>query len=134
MKLSILLLALLVGSVGCNRGPALVPVTGEVTFNGKPVVPGAVFIEPDGGPDGTVQRASGLLQLDGSFALRTYPHGDGAMPGKYRLYLQLGHGTKPELAAFTDVTRSPLMVIVPDAGLKDHRIELADYIKSQPRR
>ena len=134
MKLSILLFALLVSSVGCNRGPVLVPVTGEVTFNGKPVVPGAVFIEPDGGPDGTVQRASGLLQLDGSFALRTYPHGDGAMPGKYRLYLQLGHGTKPELAAFTDVTRSPLMVIVPDAGLEDHRIELADYIKGQPRR
>jgi hypothetical protein len=131
VKLSLLLFALLVGTVGCERGPALVPVTGKVTFQGKPIVPGAVFIEPDDGPDGTVLRASGLLQLDGSFALRTYPHGQGAMPGTYRLYLQLGHGTKPELAAFTDVMRSPLTVVVPEEGLKDHHIELSEHIQGK---
>lgn len=131
MKHSIILTALLVGSLGCNRGPVLVPFAGGVTFHGKPVVPGAVFIEPDSGPDGAVKRASGLLQLDGSFALRTYPHGDGAMPGKYRLYLQLGQGTKPELAGFTDVTRSPLTVVIPDAGLQGYQIELTDHIKGK---
>lgn len=129
MRIGWLIVLLAIGVAGCTRGPTLVPVTGEVAFNGKPVVPGSVHLEPVDGPDAGVMRASSLLQLDGSFTIRTYPHGEGAMPGKYRIYLQLGPGTKPDLALFTDVTKSPLLVDVPEAGLKGYHLELAEYTR-----
>ncbi len=108
---------------GCDRGPSLVPVEGRVTYNGKPVVPGAIFFEPTEGAAGSQMRASSLLQIDGSYTLRSYPHGDGAVPGDYRVYLQLGHGNQ-ELSKLTDSTHSPLAATIPEAGRKDLDFEL----------
>lgn len=109
--------------IGCGRqGPELVPVVGRVTLQGKPVVPGAIFLEPI---DDEI-RASSLLQLDGTFKLRSYPYGDGAVPGDYKVYIQLGAGAGPKTAKFTRVETSPLKITIPETGLDDYQIELSD--------
>ncbi len=108
-------------AAGCGGGPKLVPVEGKVTFNGQPLVPGSVWLIPQ---DGKGDKASGLIQLDGSFKLRTYPHGDGVVAGTYKVYLSLGGGTPPGLEACTDPEKTPLKVDVPAAGLKDWKLAL----------
>lgn len=111
-----------IANAGCSRETALVPVTGIVTWKGRPVMPGAVFFEPEAGSS----RASSLLQTDGSFVLRTYPAGNGALPGSYTVYIQLGVGAEPELARYTAVETSPLKVSVPEQGPQDFRFELSE--------
>lgn len=113
---------IIIANAGCSRKTALVPVTGVVTWKGQPVMPGAVFFEPEAGSS----RASSLLQTDGSFVLRTYPAGNGALPGSYTVYVQLGAGAKPELARYTAVETSPLKVSVPEQGPQDFHFELSE--------
>ncbi len=52
---------------GCNRGPEMVPVTGQVLYKNKPLEYGSVMFAPaDGG-----EPAKGPIQPDGSFQLKT---------------------------------------------------------------
>jgi hypothetical protein len=73
-----LLLTLLacVVSAGCNRGPTLVPASGRVTFNGKPLDAGAIMVQPIAGP-----AAQAKIGPDGTFQLGTFKPGDGAIVG-----------------------------------------------------
>lgn len=112
-------------TAGCSQPPALdlVPVTGKVTLNGKGVAPGSIVFQSD---RENALATTSLLQLDGSFTMRTYPHGEGARPGTYRAYLQLGGGGTPETARFTKPETTPLVIEVPAAGLTNYHIELTD--------
>ena len=71
-----LLVACLACDVGCSRRPSLVPVSGRVTLDGKPLEFGSVMIQPVAGP-----AARGTIRPDGSFAVGTFSPGDGAIVG-----------------------------------------------------
>lgn len=65
---------------GCSQTPAVVPVTGKVLYNGKPLPFGTVMFQPEQG-----QAAQGEIQPDGSFQLSTYGPNDGAVPGHHKV-------------------------------------------------
>jgi len=64
---------------GCHKSPQdLVPVSGQVTIDGKPVSKGQVTVFTDG------HRASiGKLDSEGHFTLSCYSSGDGAPTGNH---------------------------------------------------
>lgn len=74
-SLLVILVACIV-SGGCNRGPTLVPATGRVTLNGKPLETGAIMVQPTAGP-----AAQAKINPDGTFTLGTFKPGDGAIVG-----------------------------------------------------
>ena len=74
--LAVLLVACLVCAAGCGRRPTLVPVSGRVTLDGKPLEFGSVMIQPTGGP-----AARGTIRPDGGFTVGTFAPGDGAIVG-----------------------------------------------------
>jgi len=114
-----LLLSVIALLVGCQRGPTLVPVQGKVVYQGRPVSAGSIYFQPDSAGGDAPQMASSLLQEDGSFTLRTYPHGNGAMVGSYRVTVSLGFGATPQLAKYTRVKDTPLKIDVPPEGRTD---------------
>ncbi len=61
---------------GCGRRVPLVPVTGRVTLDGKPLEFGAVMVQPKAGP-----AAQARINPDGTFRLGTFKAEDGAIPG-----------------------------------------------------
>jgi hypothetical protein len=65
---------------GCNRGPLVVPVSGKVLYNGKPLQFGSVTFQPPSG-----QPAQGEIQHDGTFVLSTYRPNDGAVVGTHKV-------------------------------------------------
>jgi hypothetical protein len=82
----VLAVAALVGLSGCGSKTKLYPVKGKVTYkdNGKPMPPGGiVMFELVGDPS---RRASGDLELDGSFNLGT-TEGPGTVEGDYRILI-----------------------------------------------
>ena len=73
---------LLVCLLGCESKPTLVPVSGNITLEGKPLGLGRILFEP---VSGEKQGPAGIgdIQEDGSFQLFTYEPGDGVQPGTY---------------------------------------------------
>lgn len=80
-------LLLLIAVFGCQRQSTLqtAPVTGKVTYQGKPVVQGTVVFTPEG----SGHAATGDIQPDGTFQLTTSKKNDGAVPGKYKVAVQV---------------------------------------------
>ncbi|MEN6407055.1 MAG: hypothetical protein ABFC77_11360 [Thermoguttaceae bacterium] len=75
------MLAIIVATfAGCGgkRGRELAPVSGKVTYQGKPLQFGTVLFQPDRG-----QYAVGKIRQDGSFQMMTPGEGDGAPIGKH---------------------------------------------------
>ncbi|MDB5336919.1 MAG: hypothetical protein JWN70_2538 [Planctomycetaceae bacterium] len=74
---------------GCGGGddvkplPNLVPVSGTVTYDGKPLPQGTIQLEPVD-PAAKIQSASGDIK-NGSFTLATTASAKGAMIGKYKV-------------------------------------------------
>jgi hypothetical protein len=73
-------LILLLGELGCNRGPQVAPIEGKVTYNGKPLTFGSVMLQPRQG-----QPAVAEIQSDGSFRLSTMKPNDGAIVGIHKI-------------------------------------------------
>jgi hypothetical protein len=71
--------------LGCSdRLPRTIPVEGQVTYRGKPVTQGSVtFMPADSAQGAALQPATGRLESDGSYRLRSYRQKDGVLPGKY---------------------------------------------------
>lgn len=68
----------LMALTGCGDDKGLVPVSGTVTIDGKPLTTGQVMVSPEG------HRPSvGPLDEQGRFQLTCYEKGDGAIPGTY---------------------------------------------------
>jgi len=79
---------LLVSAGGCgSNGPEMVPIRGEVIFNGEPlrdVTQGIVRYSPK--QSGTAAReATARIQPDGSFEMTTFKKGDGVVAGEYNI-------------------------------------------------
>jgi hypothetical protein len=73
------LLAILVAG-GCGRRVTLVPVSGVVEVDGKPLSMGAITVAPAAG-----RAAGGVIGPDGRFTLSTFEPGDGVMPGRHKV-------------------------------------------------
>lgn len=115
------IVSLWAGLTGCADvdKPLLVPVTGKVVHNNQPVTAGMIYFFP--GPDAEYQKdnPSSLLQLDGSFAMKTFPFGDGIAPGKYKVVLGPELSSRLKLPDYGHPEKTPWEVDVPDTGLAD---------------
>lgn len=84
---------------GCGDGkkslPNLVPVSGNVTFDGKPLEQGTIGFAP---VDPTGQSASGAIK-NGYFQLDTNASSPGAVIGKYKVRVESKAGGQPGVAA-----------------------------------
>jgi hypothetical protein len=78
--------------VGCSEGPEVVPVTGTVTRNGKPV-PGVMinFMPEDGRPSWAITDAEGRYELQYS---KSYT---GGLVGKHKVFV--GYDANPDGSA-----------------------------------
>jgi hypothetical protein len=74
-----------VALLGCggSEGPKLSPVKGKVFHGDKPAEGAVVVFQPKSKDAQATAAPTGTVQADGSFTLRTYPHGEGAPPGEY---------------------------------------------------
>ncbi len=66
---------------GDPQGVPLIPVTGTVTYKGKPLTRGVIEFEPQQAG----RLAKGAIHPDGTFTLTTYQDGDGVAAGLHRV-------------------------------------------------
>ena len=117
--------ALAVCITGCHGDrPKLVPATGKVIYKGEPLTAGSIYLFPDAGNSFDKDQPSSLLQLDGSFTIKTFPYGEGVPPGKYRVTLAPQLAGRIQLPHYADPTKTPLSIDVPDSGVRDHIFEI----------
>jgi hypothetical protein len=64
--------------VGCNQGPKLVKVSGQVLIDGEPVKGGFIQVVPK-----EERAATGKIGEDGRFSLTTYQEEDGVVLGTH---------------------------------------------------
>ena len=87
--LAVVAVAMIAAATGCSKTPAVVPVSGKVLYNGKPMPYGYVLFQPEQG-----QPAEGEIQSDGSFQLSSYGPKDGAVPGRHKISVRCFSGQK----------------------------------------
>ena len=75
--------ALLAALGGCSRPPALHPVTGTVTVDGKPAARVLVLFYLVNDPSPYPSPSSALTDDSGAFVLTTAKQSDGAVAGEY---------------------------------------------------
>lgn len=85
-RLGLVLCALLAAGCGGEGGPALVPVEGTVTMDGKPYANANVSFIPDAS-NSAVTSGSAITADDGSYKAR-YLSRYGLAPGKYKVTIQ----------------------------------------------
>jgi hypothetical protein len=79
--------------VGCQQQPTesrapVVPVAGEVVFDGQPTPGALVAFHPVQGAQSQTPPAHGTVREDGTFELTTYEANDGASPGQYKVTIE----------------------------------------------
>jgi hypothetical protein len=120
---SMLFLCLL--AFGCGQPkPTLVPVTGKVTKAGQPVTAGSIYLHAASADAYQKDTPSSMLQLDGSFSIKTFPFGDGVPPGDYKVTLSPELASRLKLPQHGTVTETPLTITVPPEGLSNWLIDL----------
>ncbi|MBM4010692.1 MAG: hypothetical protein ACKO4Z_12955 [Planctomycetota bacterium] len=101
-RLGSVVLLLLASCGGCNKSPfALVPVSGTVLLDGKPLAGGVINFQPiatgtstNGGPGSTAR-----INAEGGYSLATISGLPGAVVGKHRVKI---YSYSPESPAVTD--------------------------------
>lgn len=89
--------------IGCSGGPddrpSVVPVTGKITYKGKPVTGAFVNFSSEKSP----RPANGMTDNDGRFSLTTFGTDDGAIPGEYQVSVtkSVSHGDSSSPASAT---------------------------------
>jgi len=86
---------LLLGAVGCNRGPHTVPVSGRVTYEGEPVganpkamFPASIsFLPTQSGEGAPLRPASCVIDSEGKYELSSFSANDGVQPGEYNVVI-----------------------------------------------
>lgn len=120
--IALAILSLVVTGCGSNA-PKLVEVTGKAIHDNEPMIAGSIWFHPDATNKVKGEASSCVLQMDGSFKMRTYPWGDGVPPGKYKVTFSPELAGRVELPDYGDVAKTPLELVVPEAGLKDITVE-----------
>ncbi|MBI3468548.1 MAG: carboxypeptidase regulatory-like domain-containing protein [Planctomycetes bacterium] len=83
-------LLLLAGCGDKASSSGTIPVTGLVTYQGKPVAEAnVVFQSPERG-------SFAMTDAEGCFELQTFETGDGALPGEYKVMISKLHIVAPE--------------------------------------
>ncbi len=127
-----LAIALGLGSCpGCGEDSGALPtvrVSGTLNVDGKPASKGTVHFQPAQGPP-----ATGIVQ-DGKFTLSTYKEGDGVVPGKNRISVEVvtevptkdGDTTSKSLipAKFLTAETSGLQIDVRPSGYSNLEINI----------
>jgi hypothetical protein len=72
----------------CSGGPKLHPVKGTVFYLDRPAEGATVVFQPVNS-NAKSAAPSGVVGADGTFTLRTHPHGDGAPAGEYVVLITL---------------------------------------------
>lgn len=74
----------IVTMTGCGDGhPARSPVSGTISYNGKPLKIGSLlFVPVKGGPP-----AQGKVKGDGFYVMETFGTADGVIPGDYKVMI-----------------------------------------------
>lgn len=123
---AILIAILAISSGGCGKSgkPTLVPAIGEVMFKGEPLTAGSVIFFPDESVDYQNDRPSSMLQVNGSFTMKTYPFGDGVSPGKYKVCLNPPLANAIKSPRYGDPKTTPWEVEIPDTGDKGIILEV----------
>lgn len=81
------------GVAGCaDRRATVVPVSGQVLLDGKPLTLGSIFVIPKQG-----RAASGKIDSDGRFTLTTYKQYDGCILGAHAVEV-IAQKTLPDKA------------------------------------
>ena len=73
---------LILSGCGAKSGLDMVPIKGEVAYNGQPLTEGSVVYIP---VDAAGRQATGKIQPDGTFQLTTREANDGAVVGEYKI-------------------------------------------------
>lgn len=120
------LAAVLASAAGCgSKAPKLVPMTGKVVHKGDPMTAGSVYFHATGGnATPTQDPPSSVLQTDGSFTVKTYPFGEGIPPGDYKVTVSGAVAGRARLPKYSDPTKTPWMLNVPEAGVQDQVFEM----------
>lgn len=128
---------------GLNTGDieAVVPVSGTLTYQGKPLENYQVILMPEDGR----RVATGVADASGKFTLGTNTAGDGAPPGPCKIAIQFAPPAaggdegneviiddpsklpKPKVkipAKYTDPATSGLDQDIPSSGIEDLKLEL----------
>jgi hypothetical protein len=128
VRTTLIAVALAAGLAGCQKpiSAELVPVQGKVFYKQKPLANATVCFIPDGSKGNTRGlQATAETDSDGSFTLETYPHGDGAVPGYYKVTcIMEGKNDLPKKYAL--MTKTPLTIEVPEGGSTSLEITLKD--------
>lgn len=75
-------------TAGCGpKLPKTVPVSGTVTYNGKPLEKATVSFAPQ---DPAIRPADGKTDASGNFKISTFNPADGVMPGQYKITVWMG--------------------------------------------
>jgi hypothetical protein len=127
-------LAALLFLSGCGSKSELdmVPIKGEVTYNGKPVTEGSVVYIP---VESTGRQATGKLQPDGTFELTTREANDGAVAGEYRIVVHAVKAPWEEMPSREEMEkrgRQPVVMkfTVPERYTKPETSGLIDSVDS----
>jgi len=88
-----LMTLVLLATGGCGGEKSdMVPIRGEVIYEGKPVTQGQVVYLPKNPQTG--RQSSGPIKPDGTFVMTTQKGGDGVKFGEYEIVV-FGYGTDP---------------------------------------
>jgi hypothetical protein len=85
--MGLFLVPALLACAGCGKDAKTVKVQGVVTLDGKPLEGATVTFIPLEGGSG--RMASGRTDSDGTFQLTTFRTYDGALPGEYKVTVEL---------------------------------------------
>jgi hypothetical protein len=110
--------------VGCSSQPALelAPVKGRVSLAGKSLVQTTIQLIPDEKKGTAAPSGLGQSDEEGRFQITTPPHGEGAVPGHYKVTVTSFSGNVPQ--RYADPVKTPLSVEIPGAGLDNWTLEL----------
>jgi len=108
--------------VGCSAGdkPKLVTVSGTVVMDGKGLTAGSIHFHPAATNSFVKDKPSSLLQLDGSFTVKTFPFGDGVPPGSYKVTLARELATRINRPQYGKLETTLWSIEVPDSGVTGH--------------
>jgi hypothetical protein len=87
----LIIFVLLCSVIGCSqsKGPECYPVSGRVTYKGKPLAEATVVLHPLSGHVEGDHKPIAYTAADGAFSLTTFKTGDGAPLGEYAITIEL---------------------------------------------
>lgn len=108
---------------GCGHEFTTAPVSGKISFDGRPLVGGGriLFVPISSDDTATGKAAIGIIAADGTFELGTYGKGDGAVLGEHHIEIRQNPVLKPAVYAAEvgttgeSVLLEPLVEIDPTA-------------------